>query len=228
MSRIERLSRALRRPGTGPALKESDIGPYVEQTWSPEYRSMLAAQVAEYPFPVAGARVLDLGAGAGALTAALLGAGVREVVWQDIDPRLADAARARVKDERVRFVVRDMMDVGGGYAPFDVVILRECLHWATDEAELFRRIRAATSGRGWMLVDAFNWRRVQTAPLASWKRAVQLMPPFIALVTSRKYLPTFFSFERLTVRRIVAAGYRLEQRASVHKHYFRIVARVLI
>jgi 23S rRNA (adenine-N6)-dimethyltransferase len=64
--------------------------------------------------------VLDVGAGTGAITAALLGAGA-VVVAVELDRRRADILRGRFGDERVRVVRADVADLRLPRRPFSVV-----------------------------------------------------------------------------------------------------------
>ncbi|MCG6988026.1 MAG: class I SAM-dependent methyltransferase [Gemmatimonadetes bacterium] len=121
----------------------------------PGYDTMLvraAAAVAS----VAPALVLDLGAGTGALSEAILwheGVGVVELV--DVDPEMLSQARVRLKDhgDRVRFTLRSFADP---IPSCDAVAASLSLHHIATldaKAEIFRRVATALRPGG-VLVNA--------------------------------------------------------------------------
>jgi SAM-dependent methyltransferase len=83
---------------------------------------------------VAGARVLDLGSGAGALAAELVERGAR-VVGVDVSPEMVAAARARVAAPGAAFLVGDVAgDALRAFAEgsFDVVAASLMVHYVRD------------------------------------------------------------------------------------------------
>src|SRR5207249_7549301 len=116
--------------------------------------------VAAYPFSLVGTRVLDLGAGPGHISAAVLRAGAAWVQWHDIDPRFLEAARHDLASTgKIGFEQRDMLDLPYAPGTFDVVLLLGAIYWASDEAELLRRAARVVRPDGWLVVSSPNYRR---------------------------------------------------------------------
>lgn len=190
-------------------MKPEDVEQYAAALWDPWRTRDLDTEVGRWPFSVAGARVLDLAAGSGAFTAALLRAGAREVVWQDRDVRFHEIARQHLEgDTRVEFRLEDMANVDG---VFDVVVLRDALHWAPDEARLVRTIAAALREGGWFVLTNHNWRRPLETVRPWWRAIAHLVTPVAALALRRKRFPTLWVFERLTRRRLERAGFEIAE-----------------
>lgn len=129
-----------------------DIAEYDEsiRRWIPGYEQMLR-QAAEGAAQLEPQLVVDLGAGTGALSEALLEREeVREVELIDIDPEMLDAARARLAawGERVRFSLRSFDDP---LPEADAFVASLSLHHLPDlEAKkaLFERVYAALPAGG--------------------------------------------------------------------------------
>jgi SAM-dependent methyltransferase len=208
------------------ALKPADAEAYARDSWSPAYRQVLSTEVARYPFPVMGARVLDLGAGPGAMTAVLLRAGAAHVTWQDVDPRFAAAARDRLAGAGdVRFEVRDLLDLPYGAGEFDAVVLRSALHWARDEALVLARVAALLRPGGHLALHAPSWRRAVAAPLPAWRRVAHLVSPPVAAVLRRKPVTTLWVLRSLTLRRLRRAGLEVVAGPVRTGDHFELVAR---
>lgn len=211
--------------GEGP-LKPADAEAYARDSWSPVYRQTLSAAVARFPFPVTGTRVLDLGAGPGALVAVLLRAGAADVTWHDVDARFEAVARDRLAGAGdVHFERRDLLDLPYAHGAFDVVVLRGALHWARDEALLLRRVAAILRPGGHLALQAPSWRRPLTAPLPTWRRAAHLVSPALAVVLGRKPVTTLWVLRSLTLRRLRAAGLLVVAGPGRVGDHFELVAR---
>ena len=156
--------------------------------------------------------VLDLAAGPGAFTAALLRAGASCVVWHDHEERFLRIAQARIPpQDKVRFVLRDMTHLPYDPSSFDLVVLRDSLHWAQSESTLIRRVRALLRPGGWLVITNHNFRRPLAAVRPRRRAVAHLLSPVLALVLRRKPLPTLYVFEWLTRRRLRRAGLHLSE-----------------
>lgn len=93
--------------------------------------------VLELLAPQPGERILDLGCGDGALTAALVAAGA-EVVAVDGSPEMIELARGRGLDAHV--VDAQQLPF---HAEFDAVFTNAVLHWVPDIAAVLRGVHAA-------------------------------------------------------------------------------------
>lgn len=103
--------------------------------------SDLGGPVAALLAPQPGERILDLGCGDGALTAALAAAGA-EVVGLDASPDMVEAARARGIEADVLDAHR-LAEWAAAQAPFDAVFSNAALHWMTQPLKVFDGVFAA-------------------------------------------------------------------------------------
>ncbi len=124
--------------------------------WIPHYDEMLATVVALVDaLPAAEPLVVDLGAGTGALTAAILdGVPRARAILVDIDPAMLDAARARLapRAERCEFRRTSFADA---LPACDAVVASLALHHVTELADkraLYTAIHAALRPRGALLI----------------------------------------------------------------------------
>jgi 23S rRNA (adenine-N6)-dimethyltransferase len=121
--------------------------------------------------------VVDLGAGHGALTAALLGAGAR-VIAVELDQVRAGALRARFGDEAVTVVVADIATVRLPRQPFRVVANPP---WALAETVRTQLLRAPALVRADLVLPRWLVRRwADRSPrieVGSSLRAESFTPP---------------------------------------------------
>lgn len=106
-----------------------------------------------------GARVLEVGCGAGHLAAALGAAGHRVVALDASAERVAEA-RARGVDARVA-VLPDFRD-----APFDAVLFTHSLHHVHDLAGGVARSRELLRPGGTLVVEDFTWDELSARTVA--------------------------------------------------------------
>jgi trans-aconitate 2-methyltransferase len=88
-------------------------------------------------------RVLDAGCGTGQVTALLferLPAG--HIVALDGSPSMIDRARERLGDERITYVVADLLQPLTVDEPVDAVLSTATFHWVLDHDALFRNLAA--------------------------------------------------------------------------------------
>lgn len=211
-------------------MKPRDVLWYGEAAWDPARAKTLDREIAAYPFSVSGRRVLDLAAGAGDFALACLQAGASSVTWHDIEPGFLSVAAARLGTDRVRYELRDMMDLPYQPSSFDLVVLRAALHWARDEAELFRRLARVLAPEGWLVIQATSWRRAVAVRRIGWKAPFHLLSPLLAVVVRRKLLTTLWSLRSLTKKRLERAGFEVvESRPPVwagrRAGWFELIAR---
>jgi 2-polyprenyl-3-methyl-5-hydroxy-6-metoxy-1,4-benzoquinol methylase len=187
----------------------------------------MRAFVGALPFDVEGKRILDLAAGPGALTDALVQADVREVVWQDVEPAFEREARARLDGSRVRFEVRDMLELPYDRGSFDAVFILEALHWAHDESLLLRRLADLTARDGWIVITGLNYRRAlaKDRSMSPARRLAHLVVPLVSLVVGRKVATTIWVSERATRRRLERAGFTIVTWRREGGHHFHVIAR---
>jgi len=87
-------------------------------------------------------RVLDAGCGTGQVTAYLLERlATGSVVALDGSPSMVEAARARLRAERVTFLVHDLLDPIA-VEPVDAVLSTATFHWVPDHERLFANLAA--------------------------------------------------------------------------------------
>jgi 2-polyprenyl-3-methyl-5-hydroxy-6-metoxy-1,4-benzoquinol methylase len=94
---------------------------------------------------VAGAQLLDVGAGVGAIHHALLDAGASSAVHVDISPAFVDAARTeteRRRNDRVRFIIGDFVELASTIDEADVVTLDRVICCYADMPRLVERSAA--------------------------------------------------------------------------------------
>jgi SAM-dependent methyltransferase len=112
------------------------------------------------PALVAGASVLDIGAGECALSQALAFAlGAAQVVALDAVPKQIWAAAAQRRDERLRCVIADASDLPFGDGSFDLVTCHLVLHHIEPLMPVLNELRRVLAPGGRLLV-------MEPAPLA--------------------------------------------------------------
>jgi 2-polyprenyl-3-methyl-5-hydroxy-6-metoxy-1,4-benzoquinol methylase len=104
----------------------------------------------------AGRRVLDVGCGAGALSASLKAHGAARVAGIELDPAAAAIARTRV-DELVEGSVVDA-DLPWAPESFDVLIFADVLEHLPDPDSALDRFLPLLAPRGEVVVSVPNWR----------------------------------------------------------------------
>lgn len=207
-------------------MKREDLEPYIKAVWSSNYVDEMNNLLESLPFRLDSRRVLDLAAGPGGLTQALLSAGTSEVVWQDVESRFAESALENLSDlSRVRIEVRDMMDLPYENAYFDAIFVLGALHWAHDERTLIRDLRTKVASEGWLVVEGLNMRRALGPDRSLVRRLAHLASPTIALLLRRKIWPTIWVFERLTRARLRRNGFEIVEWRKPAPHSFIAVAR---
>jgi trans-aconitate 2-methyltransferase len=88
-------------------------------------------------------RVLDAGCGTGRVTERLLERLPRgRVVALDGSPSMIDRARQRLGEERVEYVVADLMEPLPLAEPVDAILSSATFHWVPDHSVLFRNLAA--------------------------------------------------------------------------------------
>jgi len=107
----------------------------------------LGAALVDILNPAPGERILDLGAGDGALTARIADRGAA-VTALEPDPSMAAAARAR----GLAVLEQDAHDPFGS-AAFDAVFSNAALHWMHDPARVFAHVHAALRPEGRLVAE---------------------------------------------------------------------------
>jgi len=134
---------------------------------APQLAIEFTLQLLERTLPRAPARLLEVGAGDGALARALQDRGHR-VVALDLDAEAVAAARARGVDAHVaRFP-----DLPAGLAPtFDAVLFTRSLHHIHPLDSAVRQAAALMSPTGRVVVEDWAWNQVDDAT-ARWMYAL--------------------------------------------------------
>lgn len=115
----------------------------------PAYPEQVYARLAECGLR-SGARVLELGAGTGQVTAHLLARGA-EVVAVEPGPRLATVLRRRLPVEALRVVVNDFETASLPAGPYDLAVSATAFHWL-DPALALPKLASLLSPQGWLVV----------------------------------------------------------------------------
>ncbi|MEV3986920.1 methyltransferase domain-containing protein [Nonomuraea sp. NPDC049758] len=157
---------------------------------------------------VAGAKVLDVGCGAGHYAADLLVRGA-EVVGVDGSATLLEHARGRV-GERATLVLHDLeepLDFADD-ASFDGVICALVLHHLTHRARLLGELRRVLRPGGWLVVStthpAADWRHFGGSYFADDWVELPLNSSSLSIRFQRMPLETFLG-------ELLAAGFVLER-----------------
>ena len=137
------------------------------------YSAPLAPRFAEFAGVTAGARVLDVGCGPGALTAELVSRGY-DVGAVDPSEQFVDAARARHPEVDVRHASAEELPFGD--AEFDAALAQLVVHFMADPVAGLRETARVTRVGG--LVAACVWDHAEGGgPLAAfWDAAHELDP----------------------------------------------------
>lgn len=115
------------------------------------YDVLAREQLAAASIPLAGAATLDLGAGTGAATRALIGAGARVVAAVDVAIGMLDV------DRRLRppAVLADALALPFRSGTFDAVVAAFSLNHVDDPAAGMREAARTTRPGGWVLVSSY-------------------------------------------------------------------------
>lgn len=117
------------------------------------YRRFAAALVAVAPHWLAGARVLDVGAGTGAVSAILVAKGAR-VVAADNSPDMLRIAQRTVPV--LETVVGDAMDLPFGESEFDGVTAGFCINHLPEPDRFLRECARVVRSGGFVLASTFS------------------------------------------------------------------------
>lgn len=119
-----------------------------------------------YMSPASGASVLDVGCGSGIYASALLERGAARVVGVDVSASMLEIARTRLAathaDEAAQFVLGDFLQ-WETHDKFDYSLAMGVFDYATDPAELMRKMRSHTTGRVVASFPTHSTLRVRSA-----------------------------------------------------------------
>ncbi len=122
----------------------------------PGYYESERSEVVEL-VPAAGARILDVGCGAGAMGAAMLARGAREVVGVEVVPEMAAIARGRLGAVHALDLQRCLpLPYPDGH--FDVITCADVLEHLVDPAAVLRHLHRYLSPRGQLICSIPNVR----------------------------------------------------------------------
>lgn len=111
--------------------------------------------------PDPGARVLEVGCGAGDVALSLMQVGY-EVVAVDADEDAVRAAQLADVDARLATFPAETPE-----GPFDAVVFTRSLHHIAPLAPVYDRVRSLLADGGRLVVEDWAWNRVDT-PTAAW------------------------------------------------------------
>jgi SAM-dependent methyltransferase len=157
--------------------------PYIGR-WS----RLVAAELLAWLAAEAGGRWLDVGCGTGALAGTVLAAAdPAAVVGLDPSAGFLAAARARLVDRRVRFVVADARRLPLATASFDAVVSGLVLNFVPDPAAAVAEM--ARVARPGSRVAVYVWDYAGGVELISrfWEAAAALDPAAAALDEGRRF-----------------------------------------
>jgi SAM-dependent methyltransferase len=101
---------------------------------------------------VAGATVLEIGAGTGIATRRLLETGVRRLVAIEPDARLADFMEKTIPDKALTVMRSGFEEVALPAAGFDLGFCATAFHWLHEEKALIKLAELLKPGGWWMMV----------------------------------------------------------------------------
>ena len=196
------------RPAADPPA--TPILPAAGQTWSAEGYARHAGFVADLGEPLLallaprpGMRILDLGAGDGALTARIAEAGAA-VVALEPDPSMAATARAR----GLAVLEQDAHDPFGR-AAFDAVFSNAALHWMRAPATVLGHACAALRPGGRLVAEQGGFGNVAALVTALRAALAAEGQPF------PDRLPWDFPRPETQAARLHAAGFRVASMALI-------------
>jgi SAM-dependent methyltransferase len=171
-----------------------------------EYRE----RVALWNIDLRGASVLDLGAGPGVWELIFSQAGATLLTWQDYSAEFEDFARALHRQHAIPVKYRraDLLDLAGYLdGEFDLVFSRDTLRYARNEWLVLKEIARIASK--YLYVESASWRWSWRAPQGlSWKTAVHLLSPGLAIATRNKLLPTHWQSRWFVTWRLQRYSFR--------------------
>jgi 2-polyprenyl-3-methyl-5-hydroxy-6-metoxy-1,4-benzoquinol methylase len=130
---------------------------------------------------VTGARVLDLGCGAGQLARYLAEAGAAEVIGIDLSTKMLAIATAEYGHPRVTYQRAAIEDVRFPPARFELVTSSLAFHYVEDYAGLTRRIAEWLMPGGMLVFSTEHPIYLAVDPEAAWGRDADGKPAYWAL-----------------------------------------------
>jgi SAM-dependent methyltransferase len=125
-------------------------GPWYRMVWAAlERRALLS-----------GARVLEIGCGAGGFAARMAGDGARLVVGQDLSPGAVKRAKACFQRDNLIFEVGDIQEIPYPAGHFDVVVSCETIEHVPDPQRAVFELARVLRPRGTLLLTAPNYMSI--------------------------------------------------------------------
>lgn len=192
-------------------MPEDTILSYAERAWADRSRT-LGVELGD----VSGQTVLDLCAGPGTYTQALLARKAARVVWYDVSPTFRAIAQARLGARPdVEYRLRDLAALDAEPAgEFDGVFFRGGLHHALHEGAVLCAIARVLKPGGWLYLNYPTYRRLS---VRKGGLAVLHHVPLVlcAGILDRKPKATLFCSRRMVARGLSRAGFTLRTRAAL-------------
>ena len=140
----------------------------LQDSITPEVEEQLKKVAGEVPFLGSSSRVLDVGAGDGALIPHLQNRGVQEIVAVDVCPTMIEALHTRIgsppsvlgNDPCVRTWVGDIIDLPAYYGPFDAAFFNAVFGNFHDQRAALLHVAMMVRPGGWIVIShplGRNW-----------------------------------------------------------------------
>lgn len=133
----------------------------LQDSITPEVEEQLKAVAAAIPFLGSSSRILDVGAGDGALIPHLQARGVQDIVAVDVCPAMIEALHKRVgsppsvlgNDPCVRTWTGDILELPSYYGPFDAAFFNAVFGNFHDHREALLRVAMLIRPGGWIVIS---------------------------------------------------------------------------
>lgn len=215
---------AVTRPEGSPPICDYEGSTYRTDFWEGQgraYEDLAERRALARLLPPRGQRLLDVGAGFGRL--APMYEGYEEVILLDYSRSLLEYAREHLGDGRFIYVVADVYRLPLATNAVDTAVMVRVLHHIADVPLAFQQVHRVTRAGGTFVLEFANKRHLKNVLRYLLGRGVNpfTLEPFEFAELHYDFHPAWVA------RRLVEAGFAIEERLSVSLLRLPLIKRLL-